>query len=65
MPHGSVCLSRIVCSSRLIFSRSDEQLVELDLAEDGTQRRLRQLAGRVVVVLHLDDRLASGSITRK
>ncbi len=35
-----------------------EQLVELDLAEHRAQRRLRQLARRVVVVLDLDDRLA-------
>ena len=33
-----------------------QQLVELRLAEHGAQRRLRQLRGRVQVVLDLDDR---------
>ena len=46
----------ISCSWSLIFSRSDEQLVQLGLAEHRAQRGLRELAGGVEVVLHLHHR---------
>ena len=63
MPQGSVRSSMIFLSTALIFSRSDEQLVQLDLAQNGAQRGLRELAGGVEIVLDLDDAF-SGSATR-
>ena len=62
MPHGSVCWSRICCSSLVQLLALGEQVVELRLAEHAAQRRLRELRGGVEVVLDLDDRAWRGSI---
>ena len=58
MPQGSVCSSMTFCSVDVQLLALGEQLVEVRLAEDAAQRRLRQLRGGVEVVLDLDDRLA-------
>ena len=58
MPHGSVCWSRMCCSSLVQLLALGEQVVELRLPEHAPQRRLRELRRGVQVVLDLDDRPA-------
>ena len=57
MPQGEVASSMICWRIALILSRSDEQLVELVLAEHAPQRRLCDLRRRDHEVLDLDDRV--------
>ena len=56
-PQGSVCSSMTSCSTLAQPLALGEQLVEVGLAEDAAQGRLRLLAGGVEVVLDLHHRL--------
>ena len=58
MPQASVAWSRMRCRSTLSLSRCDEQVVHLVLADHRAQRGLRDLAGGIEGVRHLDDGLA-------
>ena len=62
IPQASVCSSRIRRMSALSF-RALQHLVEVVLAEHGSKRGLRELAGRFREVLDLMIAF-SGSITR-
>ena len=57
MPQASVCSSRMRWTSALSFSRSASISSSSCWPSTERKRRLRELAGRLVVVLDLDDRL--------
>ena len=55
MPHGSVCWSMIAWRLLVDLLALGQQLVQLGLAADAPQRRLRDLRGGEKIVLDLDD----------